>query len=125
MNAKRIRLYKAVSNYPAFTHTSYNLEIKALSTSAEFSFHIRHKWGGGGFSFGIRPEFFIIRKEDKLRKLAKEMREAKIGCTCKKCGKKEWSEPGRGIPKGWDYIHMMEFCEECIKGNSYYKLMQL
>lgn len=115
---RRPRFRRSVSNYPAYTHTSYNVDFgrDGGHLRGTISLHVRHSFGAwrqGGFWFGIRPQFEIHRAEDKVRQRLESMRYAKTMYLCESCGAEEWGEPGWKPPEGWEHIGRREFCKAC------------
>lgn len=117
-----MRAFKHTTTYPAFKHTSFNLEHRGRTT-ATLSFHIRHGYADRGFWLGLRPEIEVHRDADRMEKLSAEMRTARSEFTCWRCGRKEWGEPGLRHPEDWDFIQMLDFCGDCTRSCSYHDLL--
>lgn len=104
-----MKFYKATSQYPAYTHTSFNLKRSGRVTF-HLSLHVKHAFGGGGFWFGLRPEIEISRNTDEVEKFLKAYREVKFLERCSGCGAEAWS------PKDWVRVSMHRTaCPDCTK----------
>lgn len=117
-----MRAYRYTTSTPAFKHTSFNLEHRGRTT-ARVSFHVRYGYANRGFWLGLRPEVEVHRHSERIERETERLRDARVEHTCWRCGKKAWGEPGWRHPEGWDYIHRLDFCAECVQGYSYHDLL--
>lgn len=85
-----MRFYRSTTQYPVYTHTSWNVQSKGRDFHA--ALHLKHAFGGGGFYFGPRIEFAFQRKTDEVRKFLKEMRDIQYLVICLGCDREEWSK---------------------------------
>lgn len=121
------RAYRHTTTYPAYKHTSFNLvrqgSLAGPRTTIELSFHIKYRYADGGFWVGFRPEVDVHRYDDRLEDLGKKLQNVRMLATCWRCGREEWGEPGLGIPDDWQYVHTLEFCDECCESCTLSELM--
>lgn len=112
------RAYRETRAYPAYTRTSWNLErrgyLNGPRTTIHLSFQINHRYADRGFWIGFRPEIEVHRYDDRLKALGENLKYARVLRDCWRCGREEWTEPGDALPEGWDFVHMLEFCGECL-----------
>lgn len=118
-----MRYFKSVSHYPAYTHTSYNLEHNREHTRLHLSLHLKWAWADRGFVIGLRPELDITHHTERTQAMLTEMRFARVMFYCAKCGRREWGAEGMRHPEGWEWIRMLDFCGACSRRYSYHDLL--
>jgi hypothetical protein len=110
-----VRVRRSTTRYPAYDHTSFNLEHVGPRVTARASLHVKYAWTNGGFWFGLRPEVEVHRATDAHRAMLKKMRGAEIKETCRGCGREELL-PFIGDKRGWHQVSSMSVaCPECFE----------
>lgn len=111
----RLRLYSSTSTYPAYDHTSYNIEWMGAKLTWHASVHVKHAWGDEGFHLGLRVEGDVERLRQAVVKLREEARQMQVQYTCDNCQRQEWGPPGMRMPEDWEFIHLLNICPDCAK----------
>jgi hypothetical protein len=138
----KLRVWRWTTTNPGFTHTSFNVRYGDSTmvygengTAFHLSVHVKHKntrlsdstdkyFPKWGWHYGFRIDFDAEHNEWDMRsEHVAALKKAQRHCRCTRCGREELGEPGLRLPEGWDFIHRMDFCEECISTNSYKDLM--
>lgn len=109
-----MRAFKYTTRYPAYTHTSFNLEWGRFGTyGGNLSMHFKYSWNDGGWWIGGRPEFDFHKDTDHARALRKKFKHALYEEVCNGCGKKAWHPVET---KGWTRLgRLSSICPDCAE----------